>query len=644
MPALGFTPYEPHPVLQLPSPAEAAAMGFDTWAEAMRRRERAIREEQGQPLWRAWEPPIWRICDALWGAPWLDQEEAERIRRALQFRKPVNILLLLGGWGSGKTEYAAMRLSRLMQRTAHGLFWFLHETVPSAVDQQHPIVYKYLPPNLKVDKAILEKTTYIAYKEKTGFSDGSFVLPNHARGRFWTYEGGVDKLQGPTVHGAWGDELMPPEFVTAVGSRVARGNGVFFITFAPIHGHTPTVQEFCDGAEIVREQTAFLLPKDGGPPDVARYLGLAEEELATLRSFFERKERPPFPNVPWSRPEQCSRWLTGEPSQPAEPPGREFRRLPRVLKPVDPEESRAVVLFNGSDNPYGKPLSVYMLNASATEELRGRYLYGFTKASKARKFPRFDRRVHVIPDAAIPAQGTNYQWIDPASRNFFMSWLRFCANAVYLYREWPGNYDIPGVGVPGPWALPHGKLGDGQRGPAQDPFGFGLADYKVEIARLEGWKDLTDKPRDAKLTKTEWAKGLFAVNGAREHVVRRFLDSRYSSTPHLENDRPVTMLENFAALGLYFETTPGDDIDEGVSLINDWLAYETTRPIDALNRPRLYIAASCVNTIFALETWKGTEGNKGATKDPIDNLRYATLQGVEYVPEGAYETAGGGHY
>ena len=646
MTAPAFQPTEPHPVLQLPTLEETLALGPERWREAMNRREAAIQGEKNAPLWRSAEPPIWKVCDALWGAPWLDAAEAERIRGNLGFRKPVNILLLLGGWGSGKTEYAAMRMMRLMSTIPNQIFWFLHETRPSQQDQQDPIVYKYLPPNLKTDKAIMEKTTYIAYKEKTGFSDGSFVYPNHSRGRFWTYEGGVDKLQGPTVRAAWGDELMPTEFVTAVGSRVGRANGVFFITFAPIHGHTPTVQEFCDGAEVCREITAFLNPADGGPRDVARYLGLGDGEYGKLRVFFERQEKPPFPNVPWARPEDCAQWLTGGSGQPAVPAGRKFKTLPRVLKPMDPEEGRAVVLFNGSDNPYGKPLSTFMINSGASEELGNRYFYGHTTQSKARMFARFDEKIHVIDDKDIPQFGTNAHIIDPAGRNFFQSWFRFCPRRVYLYREWPGDYAIPVGGelvVPGPWALPHGRLGDGARGPAQDPFGFGLADYKEEVARLEGWKDLA-KPRPPDMTKTEWVRGLFAENGAREVVARRFIDSRFASTPHIENDRPVTMLENFADLGLFFETTPGDDINEGVQAINDWLAWDAGKPRDALNCPTLYVARSCKNTIFALKTWKNAERGKGATKDPIDNLRYAALAGLGYIPPEAHASTPGGSY
>jgi hypothetical protein len=643
--------FEYHPVLTLPTPDEALAMGAERWQAAMAKREQLIRDERANPLWKSWEPPIWRVVDALWGAPWLEGELAARIRANLGFAHKVNTVMLLGGWASSKTEYAANRMSRLMQRRTKeqgGIFWFLHETRPSQIDQQDPIMYKYLPANLKTEKAIMEKTTYIAYKEKTGFSEGSFVLPNHVRGRYWTYEGGVDKLQGPTVQGAWGDELMPIEFLPAVGSRVARGgaDAVFFITFAPIHGHTEMVQELCDGATVCRESIAYLDPKDDGPRDVARYLGLTEGELEQLRAFHQRDEKDPKPSVPRSRPENCAAWLEGGSGQPLPPPGRKFRKVPRVLKPQDPAESRAVVFFHGSDNPFGNPLSVYLGNAGATQELARRYFYGYTTKAKARRFPAFDEAVHVIDDAAIPADGTNYFFEDPAGgRNPFWTWVRTTSSGkVYVYREWPGNYEIPDLeGVPGPWALSSGKHHDGKAGPGQDTFNLGLLDFKREIARLEGWEQAKGWKLGAdRAAIKDWYPE--AGEGPRERILRRFIDSRAASDPHVENDRPVTLLTNYQDIGLNFELTPGDDIDEGVRLINDLLAYDPNRPVDATNCPRLFIARSCINTIFALKIWTGRDGRKGATKDPIDNLRYFALLGLRHAEDEEWAGERGGHW
>lgn len=643
MTAAAFKPTEPHPVLQLPTPEQVVALGAERWREAMALREKAISEEVLKPLWRCYEPPIWKVCDALWGAPWLDEKEADAIRRNLGFLKPVNVLYLLGGQRSSKTEYAANRMSRLAQMKEHGLSWMFHNTLNASIDTHQKLIWKYLPPNLR-GKPILSQTTYVAYKDKTGFSDGSLVLPNVHKMRFLSYDMALEDLQGFNCDAVAFDEFATPEHIETGKARVAVKNGVVFVMLAPITGYTALVQSASDGAEIIRESIAYMSPIDGGPKDISRYLGLTEAEAAALRGYLDRKQKPPFPNVPWCRPEDCSKWLTGELGQIAPEPGRKFKKIARIQRPADLESKSAIVHFHGSDNPYGNPLSLVMLNASASEEQSNRIFYGVAKEGMKQMFPKFDEKVHVIDDADIPTFGTIYQWEDPAGdRNSFLTWIRVTEKAAYVIREWPGNYEIPGLGVPGPWALPHGKLGDGAKGPGQDSFGFGLIQQKMEIARLEGWKDAQkSKPDD--LTQEEWVKTWFAENGAREIVARRFIDSRFASTPHKENDRPVTLLENYADIGLFYELTPGDDVSEGVRLLNDRFSYDTTKPVDARNCPKLFIARSCKNTIFALKTWRNKEGRKGATKDPIDNLRYFVLQGVEYAPPENYESEGGGHY
>jgi len=99
----------------------------------------------------------------------------------------------------------------------------------------------------------------------------------------------------------------------------------------------------------------------------------------------------------------------------------------------------------------------------------------------------------------------------------------------------------------------------------------------------------------------------------------------------VERDRPVTLLEQFADLGLIFEPTPGDDVSEGVRMIENLLYYDSAKEVDFFNRPKLYVSESCRNTIFAMQTWTGADGQKGATTDPIACLRYGVLSGVEYV-------------
>jgi hypothetical protein len=97
-------------------------------------------------------------------------------------------------------------------------------------------------------------------------------------------------------------------------------------------------------------------------------------------------------------------------------------------------------------------------------------------------------------------------------------------------------------------------------------------------------------------------------------------------------------------LGMDFTATPGDTIDEGVGLINDWLHYNTQKPLDALNQPKLYISENCQNLIWCMKEWTGADGNKGSSKDPVDLVRYLVLSGCNNVEGDILRPRGGGSY
>jgi hypothetical protein len=254
-------------------------------------------------------------------------------------------------------------------------------------------------------------------------------------------------------------------------------------------------------------------------------------------------------------------------------------------------------------------------------------------------FPKFLPKVHVLPAEAIPEHGTNYFFMDPAGdRNCFLTWARITPEGAYIYREWPGNYAIPDVGIPGPWSVPSGKkdgLNDGARGEGQQSFGFGLLRYKFEIARLERWhdwirwakdRDPDDYPEEDELM--EWD----ARNGAEEVIETRVVDSRAASTPRIERDRPVTLYEELQDAGLDFELAPGAEIRDGLMLINNALDYDANKDGSFFNRPKLMISDACQNTIYSLGNYRNVDGDDGACKDPVDNLRYLYTAQCEYVP------------
>lgn len=610
-----------HPVLANLTAAQAVSMGKVAWTEAMTRREQIIRDERADPFRCGWEPPIWKVCDALLGFPWVDAAWAERLRQRLGFQRPVRILLINGGNRAGKTHYAAkrtMQILRLLERDWKVRGWAFHKTLAMSAENQQPLFLEFLPAELRA-RDFKEKVTYIAYKQKQGFSDGKFVLPTGAEQRFLAYEQDKTNIEGGNLDIVWPDEHVPADWIETLELRIAERDGWMIVTFTPTEGYSDAVKLFQDGAETVMESTAFLCPKDGGPPDVARALGLSAEQLAELDQASAAKRAA---CAPASVPENCLAWAEGQPGQPAVPAGREFETVPRVMRCAGGEGKRAVVFFHSSDNPYGNPLNVWRTVADKPREFIRERFYGIAHRLKQPTFPKFNARVHVIAAETVPSAGTNYHLVDGASgRNLFMLWIRVVGNQAYVYREFPGPHYIRGVGVPGPWALPDGKKADGRPGPAQNSFGWGYLEYKRQIAELEGWH-AARQPQPGDLTEAEWIESWREEAGTDEPIARRSLDSRWASAPKLENDRPRTALTDFEDIGLFFHTTPGNPIHEGKLAINALLSYDETRPMDAFNHPHLFISNACPNLLFSLQTWSGDDGNKGACKDPIDCLHY----------------------
>jgi hypothetical protein len=652
--------WTPHPVIAEPSReqirAVAARMNISPDLAARhiwQKREQAIKIEKTNPLTNGYEPPIWKVVDALLGVPWQDQDWSERMRTHLTFKHPVKCVLILGGQRGGKSEYSSKRVAKVMQNKPEARAWMLHSNIRMSVEYQQPLMYKYIPPEFKVKKELRTSTAYIKYTMKNGFSDHRFILPNRSDCTFLAYEMDRSTVEGGNVDIINPDELVPSDWVETMMFRIAEKNGIMIITFTPVAGYNDTVKMFLDGARTVKESIGYMLPRDGGEPDVARALGLNQEELQRLSLSLDDSKKHQGVSV-WSRPEECGEWISEEQgapsdewgkgtgrSQPVAPAGREFEKVPRVLKPIDPEENLAVVYFHSSDNPYGNPLSVWRNIGQKSTAFKKERFYGIATKMMAAKFPRFSDKVHLIKASEIPKAGTNYHFVDPCSdRNWFQLWLRITPAAWYVYREWPGNYYIPGEGVPGPWALTDGKKPDGRMGPAQKSFGYGYAQYKKEIARLEGWAEykawISEQKAPSGRSENEEIASWNQDGQADELIFERYMDARFASVKSFDMGGMITLFEdieekvNMTFLHTSNEGEGRDSIDAGVSMINNALHVDDQKPISYMNSPKLFICEDCTNLIFAMSTYTGADGQKGACKDPIDVLRMPFLKHCEY--------------
>jgi phage terminase large subunit-like protein len=487
-----------------------------------------------------------------------------------QFGDGCKILLIMGGNRSGKSRYAAWKLMQTLCSEPGKRAWAFQTTGPNSIEMQQPYVHEYIPAEWKTAKK--GQITDISYRRKTGFSESTFILPNESQCWFRNYAQDITTIEGGEVDMIWFDELVPLDWVETAYYRLVTRNGLMVITFTPIEGYSPTVKDFLQGAKTIRSSDADLLPID--------------------------------------------------PANPA----RGFHQVPVLQHCL--KGGRRIAYFHTAWNPFsGWDRLRETLVGASVEEIKCR-AYGVPTKSIQNRFPKFNEDVHVIDPARIPTKGTWYHVVDPCNgRNFFKIWATVIPTGqIIVAREWPqvGDY-IPGIGDPGPWAIPDGKLADGKRGPAQKPMGLSLRQYVEEINRVE--------------SELATAADLPAIT-----VAERRMDSRFGNTPTLQKDSTTTLIEQFADLDIHFTPAAGEHQQEGIDLINDALFYKADQPVGPLNQPRILIASCCTNTIFALKEWTGADGKHGASKDPIDVLRYLILADPIYIDDTGPAIQGGGSY
>lgn len=630
-----------HPVLRKPTPPEYMARqqqhgdGKAWWQNYMVERARLMALEREDPFRYRFEPPIWKLCDHLIGWPWIDEAEADRTRRALGFKKRVEILAIMGGNRGGKSEYCITRCLRMMAHKANSVVWPFHSSNQNSIEQHQQKFWLQLPREWR--RKIRSETAYTSWTKKYGFSGSRFVLPNGSECTFRNYEQDEDKVEGGEVDVWWLDELAGVELLETLELRLATRDGYGLVSFTPVRGITPTVQYLMTGAETVLESTAFLCPKDEAGPDIPRALGF--QNASQVRYAYG--DDTAFPKIPpygpRSVPENVLSRISPNSDLRTSNSDLRFERVPRVQSCFG--GTRAVVYFHSADNPYGNPLAVWRKIEGKSKNFIKERFYGIAHGAQGAMFTKFSTKIHVVPDRSIPTEGTNYFIMDPAfARNCYMLWVRCTPDGRhYVYREWPGSYEIPGVGIPGEWALPCGKKKDGKPGPAQNTFGWGLKAYVREIARLEGWP----------IREGTGIQGLpnYDPEAAREKVYLRLIDSRAASAPRMENDRPVTLYDDFCRLGVPFRLTPGKGIHEAVAYIHEALDYNPDAELDPLvNSPRLYIAESCRNLIFSLRSWTGADGDKGACLDPLACLFYHFTNKNQYHSPESWKSEGGVYF
>jgi len=130
--------------------------------------------------------------------------------------------------------------------------------------------------------------------------------------------------------------------------------------------------------------------------------------------------------------------------------------------------------------------------------------------------------------------------------------------------------------------------------------------------------------------------GMEAETG--DAIFERLIDPRLGAAKYQTQTGVSSVMADLEDAGLVFMPAPGLDIEEGLQAIQTKLAYNRKAPMDALNRPHLYISDRCENIIQAFQEYTAEGGLDEAWKDPIDVLRYAAVADIRYIAPGQMTT------
>lgn len=516
-------------------------------------------------------------------------DSIEQIRKADPLAVPK--ILLMGGNRSGKSTFAGWYASQLMASRPNMKVGILCPSQAQAREVMMERLFRYLPPEWKPEETGKANSGFkgrISYNLKTGFTDDKFSLPNGSTAQFFFYlDGDVKAIEGYEFDLLLADEEVPVEWLETAAFRMTSRQGIIIAMFTPISGYGPTVEWFKGNGKALEEREAEMLPR----PEGVEGSGTG--------------------NIRYG------------------PNGYEL--LPVVERGASAD--KRVIYFWSEDNLY--PMNSYkamrreLLNKRATRNVIKTRAYGVPTKVKDAAFPRFNPSVHCLSLAEVPKEVTWYHVMDPAhGRNSVMQWWAVDRlGREICVREWPQQDDyIPGVGRPGAWATistQKRKL-DGEKGEAQESWGLSYDQMKDEIDRIE--KELAqavEKREDP---------------DAKIKVIRRVLDSRLGSA----ETHGTTIQKEYAKRGIYFDFASGKNLNitsadneatAGITLINNSLSYDDSKPLGPLNHPKLMVVyeeaetengtpKGCANTVFSLSTWTGADKEHGACKDFVDTTHY----------------------
>jgi len=608
--------------------------------EMLNKREALIQQMMDDPFYHAYTPERWRLIDLAVA------------RKRLQLPGKVIELIVMGGHDGGKTFGCVLRLLRHFLHTPKAACWGLQSTETNSQEVHQQRMYEVFPQSIRASLserggAKARQNVSLKFGEGKGFTNNRFtynwsiLLPGHAKKTlcggvmsFKFYESKVKNVQGAKLTAANSDELVDGDMAKTVRQRmIPRAS----ITTQPEFLHV--IRQCVDVLEAGKELTAYqqgvlytsvhlvgFTPIDGYSPFVADVLDGAvtvQEEDAAVIVPIDMPIPSCFPIV-WMDTDKGTKKVALLPTRGADGEVTACKQVPVLKQPA--KATQLVAYLPTPCNPWtnvdGKLAD---LEGSPEDYIRMTFFGDVTKNWQT-AHPKFKPAKaplgHVVDWSMVPKEGTWYRCADFAEgRTHFVIWaLVDPADRVWVCHEFPqeGDYiTTDDVGDPGAWAITSksGKM-DGDKGPAQAKRGFGFMSYKLEWERIENKLHRQWKPEESD------DKGV--------KIFGSWGDSRLGNAPTPTLSGNTSILDEFAKIDMPFDPADGARLANGDAQIDEYLNWDTHRPMGPDNTPRLFIHEQCKAIIFALCNYTGKDGAKGACKDPRDALAMLLLKEPSY--------------
>lgn len=219
-----------------------------------------------------------------------------------------------------------------------------------------------------------------------------------------------------------------------------------------------------------------------------------------------------------------------------------------------------------------------MLKEMSPDEIEAR-AYGKAMYLKGLVYKTFNHQVHVLKEPVTPPlNSTIYNVVDPhADKPFFAIWA---------------------------WPQRNGDLIIFDEHPNEDFFKMHNCPWtREDYQRMYSQKETG-------------------------YNVKRVIDRHFADVMTAANKK--TLRQELGEIGMKYEPSysTSEEIETGILKVREYLRYDSTRDINSINRPRLYVNPHCLNVIKGFTRWSidpKTGKYSDDYKDPMDVVRYLVM-------------------